>query len=369
MDGDAMKYLKWAFKDNVGHKDNQKFEVGKVIICDTWDPNNSDWDKRGGFNFTNEECALRWMSRGDTLYEVEIPSDGEILKVRNDKTPGGIIVANKIILKNPIPISDELLIYFYNKSNLPLSTYFECIGLLASRGYYEIALMIIKDKVDMNNVDLALEEFNSSLKPWHEVDYDCYNKVKMILEEINSPVGINLFIDKAPYIKQITNDNIINLTGQSGSGKTTYANEHFRSAEYLLVDTDDIFSEHRFKNSEGINKELGEYFRNKYEELPNCGDDFDLIYKEILDYCKKYDKTIVIDCAQFHCIKDITLLKGKLIVIRTCIDNCYNRTIERYKTINKDFSKEELEKYKDRKKSIDRWYKYSNEFLEKINII
>ena len=88
-----------------------------------------------------------------------------------------------------------------------------------------------------------------------------------------------------------------------------------------------------------------------------------------MQYCKKYDKTIVIDCAQFHCIKDITLLKGKLIVIRTCIDNCYNRTIERYKTINKDFSKEELEKYKDRKKSIYRWYKYSNEFLEKINII
>ena len=108
-----MKYLKWAFKDNVGHRDNQKFEIGKVITCDTWDPNNTDWDKRGGFNFTNEECALRWMSRGDTLYEVEVPEDGEILEVKNDKTPGGIVVANKIILKNPIPISEELLIDFY----------------------------------------------------------------------------------------------------------------------------------------------------------------------------------------------------------------------------------------------------------------
>ena len=148
-----MKYLKWVFKDNVGHRDNQKFEIGKVMTCDTWDPNNSDWDKRGGFNFTNEECALRWMSRGDTLYEVEIPFDGEVLVVKNDKTPGGIIVANKIILKNPVPISDELLMDFYNKSKLPLPTYFECVGLLASRGYYDLALKIIKDKVNMENID------------------------------------------------------------------------------------------------------------------------------------------------------------------------------------------------------------------------
>ena len=362
-----MKYLKWVFKDNIGHRDNQKFEIGKEITCDTWDPNNSDWDKRGGFNFTNEECALRWMSRGDTLYEVEIPIGGQLLEVRNDKTPGGIFVSNKIILKNPIPISDELLIVFYNKSKLPLSTYFECIGILASRGYYNIALMIIKDKVDVNNIDLALEKFNSSLKPWRDNNYDCYNEVKNILEEIKSPVDINLFIDKDLYIKQITNDNIINLTGQSGSGKTTYANEHFKNDKYLIIDTDEIFSESRFKDSKGINKELGEYFRSKYKELLNIGDNFDLIYKEILSYCKKYDKTIVIDSALFHCIKDVSLLKGKIIIIRTCIDNCYNRTIERYKKNNRDYSKDGLEIYKEKKKSIYKWYKYTNDFIEKIS--
>ena len=362
-----MKYLKWVFKDNIGHRENQKFEIGQVVTCDTWDPTNPDWDKRGGFNFTNEECALRWMSRGDTLYEVEIPKDAEVINVKNDKTPGGIIVANKIILKNPVPISEELLIDFYNKSKLPLSTYFETIGLLASRGYYDIALMIIKDKVNMDNIDFALEKFNTSLKPWHEVNYDSYNAVKEVLEEIKSPVDINLFIDKEPYIKKITTDNIINLTGQSGSGKTTYAIKNFNSDDYLLIDTDDIFSDNRFKNTEGINKELGKYFRSKYKELPNCGDDFDLIYNDILDYCSKYDKTIVIDCAQFHCIKDVNLLKGTLIVIRTCIDNCYNRTIERYKTINSNYSEDDLLKYKERKKAIYKWYKYSNKFINIIN--
>ena len=362
-----MKYLKWAFKNNIGHRENQKFEIGKVMVCDTWDPKNEDWDKRGGFNFTNEECALRWMSRGDTLYEVEVPTDGEILNVRNDKTPGGIIVSNKIILKNPIPISEDLLMFFYDKSKLPLSTYFECIGILASRSYYDIALNIIKDKVTMDNIDLALEKFNSSLKPWRKVDYDCYDRVKEVLEEIKSPIKINLFIDKEPYIKQISKDNIINLTGQSGSGKSTYAKEFFNSDKYLVVDTDEIFSDNRFKDSKGINKELDEYFRNKYSKLPNCGDDFDLIYNEIIDYCSKYNKTIVIDCAQFHCIKDIKRLKGKLIVIRTCIDNCYNRTIKRYKSNNKDYNEEELEKFKEKKKAIYKWYKYSNEFIKKVD--
>ncbi len=364
-----MKYLKWAFKNNVGHRDNQKFEIGKVITCDTWDPNNSDWDKRGGFNFTNEECALRWMSRGDTLYEVELPKDAEVIEVRNDKTPGGIIVANKIILKKPIPISSDLLFDFYKKSKLPLSTYFECIGILSSRGYDDIAMEIIKDKVTMDNIDFALDKFNNAIKPWHEVDYDCYNKVKSILEEIKSPVDINLFIDKEPYIKQLTNDNIINLTGQSGAGKTTYSNEHFNSDEYLIVDTDDVFSDRRFENSKGINKELGEFFRNKYDTLPNCGDDFDLIYKDILDYCNKYDKTLVIDCAQFHCIKNIHLLKGRIIVIRTSINNCYNRAIERFIKNNKNYIEDELDKFKIKKKAIFSWYKSSNKFLEEIDKI
>ena len=54
---------------------------------------------------------------------------------------------------------------------------------------------------------------------------------------------------------------------------------------------------------------MGEYFRNKYSELPNLADNFDLIYNEIINYCKDNNKIIVIDCAQFHCCKDISILK------------------------------------------------------------
>ena len=179
-----MKYLKWVFGTNIANKENEEFKINEEITADRWDPANKDWNLKGGFNFTNEKCALRWMARGDTLYEVEIPNDGEIYEVENMKTPGGIIIANKIILKNPVPISSELLNRFYEISDLPLKTYFECIGLLASRKYYDLALRIIKDKVTIENIDDAIEIFNNSIKPWHKVDYDCYNRVKKVLEEI-----------------------------------------------------------------------------------------------------------------------------------------------------------------------------------------
>ncbi len=180
-------------------------------------------------------------------------------------------------------------------------------------------------------------------------------------------IYITLDIDKEPYIKELTNDKIINLTGQSGSGKSTYAKEHFNSTNYLIIDTDDVLSEKRFNNSTGINKELGEYFREKYEILPEIGNDFDLIYIEILNYCKDKKETIVIDCAQFHCLKDISLLKGKVIVIRTSINKCYERCIERYKMITPNYTEEELNKYRERKKGIYKWYEGSNEFINKID--
>ena len=221
----------------------------------------------------------------------------------------------------------------------------------------------------MDNIDEAIYEYTNFIKPWHEgsINYEIYNSVLEVLNEIKDDRLINLFIDKNPYTIGITDDNVINLTGQSGSGKTTYAEKNFNSDEYLIIDTDEIFNDNRYEKATGINKKLGEYFRIKYEMLPNCGDNFDLIYKEILDYCKKYNKIIVIDCAQFHCIKDIGILKGKLIIIRTCINNCYNRTIERYKKTSTNYTEEDLNKYIEKKKALFKWYKYSNNFIKNID--
>ena len=340
-----------------------EYKIDEVNIARNWNPNNIDPKEMGGFNFGTEDKILRWLHRGDTIYDVVIPNDAEVINVDKEK---GLYRSNKIIVTNPRLITDEIVLDLYKKNTLSNKVIAQCLTTLIWKDRLEISKYIIKDRVNMDNIDEILEEFikYAGDKYLYLVDVQ---KIYSILKEIQSPIDINLYIDKEPYIKDITDDNVINLTGQSGSGKSTYAKKCFNSYEYIVVDTDDIFSDVRFEKCNGINKELGEYFRSKYKVLPNLSADFDLIYNEILDYCKRYNKIVVIDCAQFHCIKDINLLKGKLIVIRTCIDNCYNRTIERYKKINKNYTADELLKYCERKKSIYDWYKYSNIFLEKID--
>ena len=108
-------------------------------------------------------------------------------------------------------------------------------------------------------------------------------------------------------------------------------------------------------------------FRNKYKELPNICDGFDIIYKDILDYLKNSNKTIVIDTAQFRNIKDYSLLKGNVIIIRTCINKCYERCIQRYIKNHKGYTDEELNKFKNKKLCMYKWYKSLNTFIGNID--
>ena len=344
------------------------YKIDEVNIADNWDPSTREPEQMGGFNFGTEDKILRWLHRGDTLYDVIIPDDAEVIMCDQEK---GVYRTNKIIITNPRKVTDELVIDLYKKTTLSDKIIAQVLVTLLWKERMNVVKYIIKDRVTPTNVGEIIKEYENyvgdgkfsynSLHPNAKEIYD-------ILSEIQSPLDISLYIDKEPYIKEITDDNVINLTGQSGSGKTTYAKENFNTSEYLVVDTDDIFSDNRFRNAEGISKEIGKYFRKKYQKLPTLSSDFDLIYREILEFTRKYNKTVVIDCAQFHCIKSVGNLKGKLIVIRTCIDTCYNRTIERFKEINPKYKEEELESYKERKKALFKWYKYSNDFIESVDI-
>lgn len=192
-----------------------------------------------------------------------------------------------------------------------------------------------------------------------------------ILKEIKSNLLICLNVDKAPYTKILSSDKVINLTGESGSGKSYCAKKYFNNSDYIVIDTDDVFS--RYDKAEGINKELGSWFRNKYDKIPDVCEDFSLIYKDILDYFKDSDKTIVIDSAQFRNLRtkeELSLLKGEVIIIRTCLDNCYHRCIERWKDKkNNNYSKEELDNFNNKKLGIYRWYKSLNKFINNVDKI
>lgn len=175
-------------------------------------------------------------------------------------------------------------------------------------------------------------------------------------------LSITIDIDKDPYIKHITDDQILNITGESGSGKSYATIPYQNDPNCIVIDTDNIFGNNIDKENE-----LYKMFINKYKELPNIYKEFDIIYKDILEYYKNSEKMLIIDSAQFRNLKDLSLLKGDIIVIRTCINTCYDRCIERYKEKYKDVTYEELIEYQARKKDIYKWYIHLNNFLYKLD--
>ena len=56
--------------------------------------------------------------------------------------------------------------------------------------------------------------------------------------------------------------------------------------------------------------------------------------------------------------------------MRTSVETCYERALNRYKNIMKDnYNEEDFQKYANRKKGMFSWYKGLNKFLEKIEKI
>ncbi len=205
---------------------------------------------------------------------------------------------------------------------------------------------------------------------------DVANKSKIVTFSfvvVDTDLDVEVDRTKDIYEKVLTSDRVINITGSSGSGKSTYVSKYFNGDEYIVVDTDDIFVEHRFLESTGINRILGEYFRNKYSTMPNLGAEFDLIYKEILEYFKDSSKSIVIDCAQFDSCQDLSILKGSVIVVRIDVDTCYERCLLRYKKThdekNVSYTKEEFDAYAEKKRKIYLWRNGLNSFIRKIDCL
>lgn len=176
------KYLKVMF-DNKGV--NFEYKIDEVNIADIWNPNTYDSKEMGGFNFSTEDKILRWLVRGDTIYDVVIPDDAEIIDCPSESAPHGVFRSNKIILTNPRTMTDELAMNFYLKSDLPEKSYYKSLAGIAIRGYRNTALKIIEDKVNKDNIDLVLSEIDDFVKPYQSSGTsDNGNEVMNILNGI-----------------------------------------------------------------------------------------------------------------------------------------------------------------------------------------
>lgn len=359
------KFVKVMFGTTSGAKSDFKYKLNEINESNNWNPNADNPREFGGFNYCDETCILRWLHRGDTIYDVEIPEDAESVRLE-----GATIIyrANKIIINNPRKVDDDLALHFYKISKIPEKSYYKTLGVVSIMNYRKTAYAILKDKVNKKNIDEVLEEWNDFISHGNKDDRkdvnDLVKEIENYLYEIKSDLLISRFIDKEPYIKTITNDKIINITGESGSGKSYFSDRYIKDDNYIVIDTDVVFSNGPSDNMESI--ELRNIFSNKTNDY--LFTNFDEFYLKVLDYFKNSNKTIVIDSAQYRNIKDYSILKGKIIVMRTSIETCYERVLNRWKSIMKDnYTEDEYQKYADRKKGMFSWYKGLNRFIEEID--
>ena len=150
------KYVKVmdGIKSNVG---GFEYKINEVNICNNWNPRATSSRNFGGFNYASEKCIIRWLHKGDTIYDVEIPTDAE--KIELDKATK-IFRTNKIIIKNPRKVDDDLALYYYRISNIPEKSYYKALGAVSIMNYKKTAYTILQEKVNKSNIDEVLEEWN-----------------------------------------------------------------------------------------------------------------------------------------------------------------------------------------------------------------
>ena len=140
-------------KSNAGGFD---YKIDEVNVSVNWNPKKLEPEKMGGFNFGTEDKILRWLHRGDTLYDVVVPANAEVILCDEEK---GVYRSNKIIVTNPRTITDELVIELYKKTTLSDKVIAQCLVTLLWKNRKEVSKYIIKDRINFNNIDEVLEEF------------------------------------------------------------------------------------------------------------------------------------------------------------------------------------------------------------------
>lgn len=154
---------------------------------------------------------------------------------------------------------------------------------------------------------------------------------------------ISLFRDKEDYVKILTNDNVVNVIGTKGSGKTTSTLKYLSSDNYIVINCDRLFE---LPSNEKEDKELSkirDLLKEKYETI-KMDKEFIKCYNDIIEYVFSKNRKCIIEG---NVIQNISpeLLKGKIIVKRTSIIKSYIRSVKRdYK--NKYFMDLEKEKHK-----------------------
>ncbi|MGM9877625.1 MAG: hypothetical protein ACI33S_03150 [Bacilli bacterium] len=177
------KFVKVMFGVTSGAKKDFEYKINEINISNNWNPNAKSGKDFGGFNYCDEKCILRWLHRGDTIYDVEIPDDAENIKIEGATT---IFRTNKIIVKNPRKVDDDLALHYYEISDIPEKSYYKALGVVCIMNYRKTAKAIIRDKVNKNNIEIVLDEWNDFINHSGKNDRKELNK---LVEEIDNELN------------------------------------------------------------------------------------------------------------------------------------------------------------------------------------
>ena len=170
-----MKYVRVmdGLKSNAG---GFEYKLDEINVAEKWNPNNLEPEEMGGFNFSVEDKIIRWLVRGDTIYDVEIPEGVEVIECESISTPNGVFRSNKIIITNPRKVTDEIAMDLYLKSNIPEKSYYKSLAGLAIRGHINTCKKLISDRVNKDNIDLVLSDDISTAKAQIEA-WSCVSRI------------------------------------------------------------------------------------------------------------------------------------------------------------------------------------------------
>ncbi len=139
---------------------------------------------------------------------------------------------------------------------------------------------------------------------------------------------VGIFKDKSDLEIQLTNDDIINITGMMGSGKTTLARQIKKDKKMDLISLDWMFGA-SLKNRPDNIKQLLDSFINEHPEIKNKDmyyDYADLIYEYLY---KKLSPSKIFEGRHIYMYMNTTTLKGKIIIKRTSLVHSYKRAFKR----------------------------------------
>lgn len=155
---------------------------------------------------------------------------------------------------------------------------------------------------------------------------------------------IYLLSDRPDYIKKISNEDIINVIGTKGSGKTTSTLKYINDNNYIVINCDRLFDMPSDNNIEDkYLQEIKKILIKKYGKIKE-GKEFIDCYNDILIFIKSKNKKGLIEGNIIYEIEPITLLKGTIIVKRTGIIKCFIRAVKRDYP-NKYFLNLEIQKH------------------------